>query len=74
MSKSKLIHVDLPMTTWQINHQPNPLKSLLLRLFISSLKRTMKESRWGGYMIAGGEWGGVSLESAAHFHSEKIRR
>lgn len=43
----------------QINHQPNPLKSMLLQFFMSSLRRTMKESRWEGYMIAGGEWGGL---------------
>lgn len=44
----------------QINHQSNPLKSFLLQLFISGLKRAMPEHRWSGYMIAGGEWGGVS--------------
>ncbi|GHJ85782.1 hypothetical protein NliqN6_2184 [Naganishia liquefaciens] len=43
----------------QINHQSNPLKSFLLQLFISGLKRAMPEHRWSGYMIAGGEWGGL---------------
>ncbi|KAJ9115695.1 hypothetical protein QFC20_001022 [Naganishia adeliensis] len=43
----------------QVNHQSNPLKSLLLQLFISGLKRSIPEHRWSGYMIAGGEWGGL---------------
>lgn len=42
----------------QINHQPNPLKSLLLQMTISSIRRSVPENRWPGYMIAGGEWGG----------------
>ncbi|KAJ9127862.1 hypothetical protein QFC24_000146 [Naganishia onofrii] len=43
----------------QINHQSNPIKSLLLQLFVSGLKRSIPEHRWSGYMIAGGEWGGL---------------
>ena len=40
----------------QINHQRNPLKSMLLNLFVSSLKRTIPEKRWDTYLVAGGEW------------------
>ncbi|WWD18945.1 hypothetical protein CI109_103401 [Kwoniella shandongensis] len=40
----------------QINHQTNQLKSLLLSFLVSSLKRTIPESRWGTYFISGGEW------------------
>lgn len=32
---------------------------MLLQLFMSSLKRTIPESRWEGYMVSGGEWGDV---------------
>ncbi|TXT10747.1 hypothetical protein VHUM_02252 [Vanrija humicola] len=40
----------------QINHQPNALKGLLISLFVSSLKRTIPEDRWGSYLISSGEW------------------
>jgi len=40
----------------QINHQRNPLKSMLLNFFVSSLKRTIPEKWWGTYLVAGGEW------------------
>ncbi|KAL1409071.1 Mitochondrial ATPase complex subunit atp10 [Vanrija albida] len=40
----------------QINHQPNALKGLLISLFVSSLKRTIPEERWGSYLISSGEW------------------
>ncbi|KAJ9125214.1 hypothetical protein QFC22_000168 [Naganishia vaughanmartiniae] len=30
-----------------------------VQLFVSGLKRSIPEHRWSGYMIAGGEWGGL---------------
>ncbi|RSH81404.1 Mitochondrial ATPase complex subunit atp10 [Saitozyma podzolica] len=40
----------------QINHQDNPLKSMLLTFFLSSLKRTVPEERWGSYIVSSGAW------------------
>jgi hypothetical protein len=40
----------------QINHQRNPLKSMLLNFFVSSLKRTVPEKWWKTYLVVGGEW------------------
>ncbi|WVW85772.1 hypothetical protein I302_107810 [Kwoniella bestiolae CBS 10118] len=45
----------------QINHQENKLKSLLVSFFISSLKRTIPEDRWGNYMISSGEWSSMDI-------------
>lgn len=47
----------------QINHQANPLKSMLLSFFISSLKRTVPEEGWGRYIVSGGEWSHYDVSS-----------
>jgi ATPase complex subunit ATP10 len=40
----------------QINHQANSLKSMLLSLFLSGLKRSVAEKDWGRYIVSGGAW------------------
>lgn len=45
----------------QINHQQNPLKSMLLNFFLSSLRRTIPQSRWDNYLLASGEWSEVDV-------------
>ncbi|OCF76053.1 hypothetical protein I204_03350 [Kwoniella mangroviensis CBS 8886] len=45
----------------QINHQENKLKSFLVSFFISSLKRTIAEDRWGDYLISSGEWSPMDI-------------
>ncbi|CAD6567825.1 MAG: Mitochondrial ATPase complex subunit atp10 [Tremellales sp. Tagirdzhanova-0007] len=45
----------------QINHQANLLKSMLVSLFTSSLRRAIPETRWGTYMLARGEWSEVDV-------------
>ncbi|WVQ68199.1 uncharacterized protein L199_006406 [Kwoniella botswanensis] len=45
----------------QINHQENKLKSFLVSFFISSLKRTIAEDRWGNYLISSGEWSPMDI-------------
>jgi hypothetical protein len=47
----------------QINHQENPLKSMLLNFFLSSLKRSVEEERWGTYIVSGGEWSVFDVSS-----------
>jgi hypothetical protein len=46
----------MPYSPMQINHQRNPLKSMLLNFFVSSLKRTIPEQWWKTYLVAGGDW------------------
>ncbi|WVO15910.1 hypothetical protein L204_103575 [Cryptococcus depauperatus] len=44
-----------------INHQPNMLKSLLISLSISSLKRTVPSNLWGSYLLASGSWSQIDV-------------
>lgn len=44
-----------------INHQDNALKSMLVSFFVSGLKRTIPEERWGTYIFASGEWSKIDI-------------
>lgn len=47
----------------QINHQDNALKSMLVSFFVSGLKRTIPEERWGTYIFASGEWSSIDVSA-----------
>ncbi|KAL7423474.1 Mitochondrial ATPase complex subunit atp10 [Cryptotrichosporon argae] len=44
-----------------INHQANALKSLLLGLFIGSLRSSVPKDEWGTYLISSGEWSPIDI-------------
>ncbi|BEI93796.1 uncharacterized protein CcaverHIS019_0602550 [Cutaneotrichosporon cavernicola] len=44
-----------------INHQDNALKSMLVSFFVSGLKRTVPQERWGSYIFASGEWSKIDI-------------
>ena len=53
----------------QINHQANSLKSMLLSLFLTGLKRQVAEKDWGRYIVSGGAWSQFDVSVMRNFGS-----
>ncbi|TYJ54006.1 hypothetical protein B9479_005340 [Cryptococcus floricola] len=44
-----------------INHQPNSLKTWIVSMFTSSLKRTIPKENWGNYIYATSSWSELDI-------------